>query len=71
MAAQGRIPKELHKAEVPFGPTCAFSKATKGPCKYKANKQRPIKSADHLGECVLVDSLESLTAGFIAQIKGY
>ena len=31
MVVRARIPKELHKAKTPFGPTCAFIKATSEP----------------------------------------
>ena len=38
--------------------------------KNKASNKTPIKAADQPGECASVDSFESSTAGFTAQIKG-
>jgi len=61
-ALQGRISKQLSKAEETFSPNCTFSKATRKPWRYLSNNKN-INPAKLSGECVSVDSLESNTAG--------
>ena len=44
MAVQARIPKELHKTEAPFCPSCAFRKPTRRPWK-QDKQQKTIKNS--------------------------
>jgi len=61
-ALQGRIFKQVSKAEETSLPTCTFGKATRKPWRYLSNNKN-INPAKLSGECVSVDSLESNTAG--------
>ena len=69
MALQGRVPKRLYAIEVPFCPTCAYGKATRKPWRHK-NGQSRLKETKKPGQYVSVDTFESSTAGFVAQLKG-
>ena len=57
------------KAEIPFCPTCTYSKATRKTWKGKV-LSKPLKETEYPGQCVSVDSFELATARFTAQIKG-
>jgi len=69
VALQGRLLKRLYSIEVPFCPTCAYSRATRKPWRYK-NGQSKLKETMEPGQCVSVDTFKSSTVGFVAQVKG-
>jgi len=69
MTLQGRLPKRLYSIDVPFCPTCAYSRATRKPWRYK-NGHSKLKETMEPGQCVSVDTFKSSTAGFVAQVKG-
>ena len=69
MALQGKLPKSLNSTEVLFGPTYAYSKATRKPRRNK-NGNSKLKETTKPGQCVSVDTFESLAAGFVAKING-
>ena len=57
MELQGRLPKRLNSKDVPFCPTCAYSRATRKPWRYK-NGQSKLKETTEPGQCVSVDTFE-------------
>ena len=69
MASQGKLPKSLISMEAPFCPACAYSKSTRKPWRYK-NGNNKIKETTKPGQCVSIDTFESSTMGFVAQLKG-
>jgi len=69
MLLQGKSPKLLNATDIPFCPTCAYSTAARKPSRNK-NGNNKLKETTKPGQCVSVDTFESSTTGFIAQIKG-
>jgi len=69
LAKQGRIPRKLAKTEIPFCPTCTYSKATRNLWRVKGIS-KPLKEIEYPRKCVSTDSFESATAGFAMQLKG-
>jgi len=59
LAEQGRIPRKLTKAELPFCLECTHSKATRRPWRGKETN-KPLKKANYSGDCVSVDGLNQL-----------
>jgi hypothetical protein len=67
----GMLPKQLATCRIPLCTSCLFGKATKRPWRCKTElRQAPPKVMTRPGQCVLVDQLESMTPGLIAQLKG-
>ena len=65
------IPYHLRLIRPPKCACCMYGNMTKTPWRVKgAANRRKIHPATKPGECVSVDQLESLTLGFLAQIKG-
>jgi len=69
MALLGRLPKRLNSTDVPFCPTCPYSKATRIPWRNK-NGNIKLKETNEPRQCVSVVTFKSSTAGFVAQLKG-
>ena len=69
MATQSKLPKRLIAVDVPFCPACAYNKATRKPWRYK-NGNNKIKESTRPGKCMSIDTFESSTTGFVAQLKG-
>ena len=69
MASQGKLPKRLIVMDVPFCPACVYSKATSKPYRYK-NGNNKLKETSKSGQYVSIDTFESSTMGFVAQLKG-
>jgi hypothetical protein len=65
----GNLPKYLSMKKPPICVACINGKATRRPWRTKA-KINASRQATYPGECVLVDQLESSTAGFIGLMRG-
>jgi hypothetical protein len=71
MAERGLIPKKLASCRVPKCPACLYGKAIRRARRVKGQSStNPPKTVAGPGQCVSVDTLESPTAGLIAQAKG-
>ena len=71
LAALGILPRRLLNAKTPKCATCVYSSMTKKPWKVKGDaNRRNIHPAQKPGDCISVDTMESRTPGFVAQLKG-
>jgi len=69
MSLQGKFPKRLIATDVPFCPTCTYSKATRKPWRNK-NGNNKLKETTKPGQCILVDSFESSNNWFCCTNQG-
>ena len=69
MATQGDLPRKLATVIPPFCAACKYGKQTKRPWHTKG-PPRHTCTATQPGQVVSVDQLESMTPGFVAQLKG-
>ena len=71
LAALGILPRRLLNAKTPKCATCLYSSMTKKPWRVKGDANRKnIHPVQNPGDCISVDTMESRTPGFIAQLKG-
>jgi hypothetical protein len=70
LASNGLLPGYIAKIKPPLCPACIRGKATKIPRNTKGEAKQAPKSVTKVGECVVVDQIESTTPGFIGQLKG-
>ena len=70
LAKQGLLPKKILKANTPICPGCQYGKMYCKPWRTKGNHSMSSSVATKPGQIVSVDQLESLTPGFIVQLKG-
>ena len=69
MARRNILPGRLAIIDPPTCAACIYGTQTRRPWRVKG-QQNKIRIAQHPGECVSVDTLESTTLGFIGQLKG-
>ena len=69
MEEAGIIPRRLAKVNAPKCAACMFGKITKRAWRTKTQAYR-ILLATKPGQCVSMDQMESITTGFITQLKG-
>ena len=65
LANKGHLSKRLLSCHTPFCAACKYGNMTKRPCRVKGDNL-----ATNPGQVVLVDQLESMSPGYIAQLKG-
>ena len=66
----GILPRHLLKAKTSQCVTCLYRLMTKKPQRIKEDgNQRAMYLATYLGEYILIDTIESRTQGFVAQLK--
>ena len=73
MAKEGLLPSKFKTCLIPACPSCLFGKATRRPWRDKPKKDsKPskLRIANHPGQTISVDQMESNTPGLIAQMKG-
>ena len=70
LANKGQLPKRLLTCHMPFCAACQYGKMTKSPWRVKGDDKGMAKTATYPGQVVSVDQLESMSPGFIAQLKG-
>ena len=70
LSNKGQLPKRLLTCHTPFCAACQYGKMTKRPWRVKADNKETAKTATYPGQVVSVDQLESMSPGFIAQLKG-
>ena len=68
LAINGEIPKYLAKVVPPFCAACTYGAMHR--IRRNASGRSKVFTANHPGECVSVDQLESSQVGFLAQNKG-
>lgn len=72
MAECGELPRRLASCRMPKCAACLYAKAHKIPWRTKSSANRgKILQAEHAGQCVSIDQLESSTPGLIAQLRGF
>ena len=70
LANKGQLPKRLLTYQMPFCAACQYGKMMKSPWRVKGDDKGMAKRATYPGQVVSVDQLESMSPGFIAQLKG-
>lgn len=72
LARQGILPKYLATCKPPMCSSCLYGKATRRPSRTKSQPLgvASLRTIDKPGQCVSIDMLESITPGFIAQLRG-
>jgi hypothetical protein len=71
LTKNGVLPKHLSKVTPPpLCASCIYGKTTKVPWRVKGGVHTTPKVVTAPGECIAVDQLESMTPGFIGQLKG-
>ena len=70
LAKQELLPKKILKTNTLICPACQYGKMHCKPWRTKGNHSKASRVATKPGQIVSVDQLESLTPGFIVQLKG-
>ena len=70
LVLKGQLPKCLLASKKAFCSACQYDKMTKRPWRVKGDNKNATKMATWPGQIVLVDQLESNSAGLISQLKG-
>lgn len=71
LAKNGVLPNHLAKVTPsPLCASCIYGKMTIIPCRVKGYVPQTPRVVTKPGECIAVDQLESMTPGFISQLKG-